>query len=301
MKTIKLPHRLDVFYLTARHGSFTQAANVLDITSSMVSQHVAKLEDELGAKLLNRTTRRLSLTLAGEQLFNTCRDVFDRLDQGLSEIHQIQSEPAGHVVVNAQTDFGEKYIIPLSYKFMQIYPKITVDIQLDDEVRDLQQNQIDVSFTLGKLRDSNYRAIKLGDFETILCASSGYLKKHTQPNVLSDLHNHHYVLMSAINNPRKWAFRGPGNTTEKITLSGGIMTNSSQGLQAFVKAGAGIAILPEIFIRDSLRSGDLKRVLPQHCLPAQGIYAVYSDRQRLPFCVRTFIDFIKKEYKNDAF
>ena len=296
MNPLKLPHRIDVFHYTVKFGSFTQAADFMNLTSSMVSQHVAKLEDELDAKLLNRTTRRLSLTTAGEHLYQASRDIFDRLEEALTEIHQIQSEPAGRVVVNSQSDFGAKFIIPLAHKFMQMYPKIIIEIQLDDEVRDLQQNQIDVSFTLGRLKDSNYRAVKLGDFETILCASKHYLKKYGHPKVLNDLHNHQYILMSAIYNPRKWTFYGPDNQSEKITLKAGIMTNNSQGLQAFVNAGAGIAILPDIFIQDSLKSGDLLRVLPQYSLPAQGVYAVYNDRIRLPFCVRTFIDFIKKEF-----
>ena len=288
------PHRLDVFHHIAKYNSFTRAAQKLALSPSMISQHVAKLEAHLGVKLLNRTTRIIALTPSGEKLFAATTQMFETLDSALSDIHQIKNEPTGRIVINSQSDFGEKCLIPLANQFRLKYPHVSIDISLDDQVQDLIEQHIDVSFSLGTLRDSNYHAIKLGQFDTVLCASARYAKDNSLPQSLDELQQHNFIQLSVLKNPKKWTFVNQNKQKETIKLDGDISTNSSRGLQAFVREDSGIAAIPDFIIAEELKRKELVRVLPQYSVPALGIYAVYNDRVRLPFVVRTFVNYVQK-------
>lgn len=293
----QIPHRIDVFHQTVIHHSFAQAAKSLNISTSMVSQHIAKLESELGTKLFNRTTRIISLTPAGEKLSKAAANIYDVLDNVLSDIHQIQNEPSGKITINSQSDFGVTRLIPLTNTFLQRYPRVSVDINLDDKVQDLTRQKIDVSFRLGKLQDSNYHAIKLGEFDTILCASAQYVAKHGYPKQVQDLKNHPFISLSILPNADRWVFTSSDNSTESVTLNSTVSTNSSRGLQAFVAEDMGYAIIPDFIIDDKLKNGQFVRILPKYCIPTFGIYAVYHERVRLPFAVRSFINHVKQGMK----
>ena len=300
MSNSLLPHRLDIFHYIVKYNSFTHAAEKLGLSPSMVSQHIAKLESELNVKLLNRTTRLIALTPSGEKLFAATTQVFEILDSSLSEINKIQNEASGHLVINSQSDFAEKCLITLANQFREKYPRVSIDINLDDQVQDLVQQHIDISFTLGVLRDSNYHAIKLGGFETILCASAEYAKRHKLPKILSELSQHNFIQLSVLKNPNKWTFIDSNNQREKVILEGNISTNSSRGLQAFVRESAGIAAIPDFIIEDELDSKEFVRVLPQYSVPALGVFAVYNDRVRLPFVVRSFIKHVQEGVASSA-
>jgi DNA-binding transcriptional LysR family regulator len=249
---------------------------------------------------LNRTTRLIALTPSGEKLFAATTQMFETLNSALADIHQLQNEPSGQIVINSQSDFGEKCLIPLANQFRLKYPRVSIEISLDDQVQDLVEQHIDVSFSLGTLRDSNYHAIKLGQFDTVLCASARYAKEHSLPQILAELRQHNFIQLSVLKNPKKWTFVDQDNQKETIKLDGDISTNSSRGLQAFVRENSGIAAIPDFIIAEELKRKTLVRVLPQYSVPALGVYAVFNDRVRLPFVVRSFIEYVQKGMKSSS-
>lgn len=287
-----LPHRLDVFYLTVQFQSFRKAAQALDLTSSMVSQHIAKLEQEVGARLLNRTTRLLALTPAGERLYQACQHLFPHLEQVLDEIHALQNQLSGHIRINAQTDFGAQRVIPLAVKFMQQHPKVDIQVILDDQRRDHVEHKLDMSIVLGKLHDSSYHAVKLGETEPLLCSIPSLLEQYGMPEYLTASRELPHVSLSILEQ-RAWTFLNQQQQKQVVSYPVGIAVNSSQALHAYVSAGAGVGVLLDFIAKEQLQQGELVQLFPEWRIPKVGIYALYTNRQHLPERVRRFISFLK--------
>lgn len=287
-----LPHRLDVFYLTVQLQSFRKAAQALDLTSSMVSQHIAKLEAEVGARLLNRTTRLLALTPAGERLHQACQQLFPHLEQALDEIYTLQNQLSGYIYINAQTDFGARCVIPLAVQFMQQHPKVDVQVILDDQRRDHIEHKLDMSIVLGKLHDSSYHAVKLGETEPLLCANPDLLKRQGMPEDLVASRNLPHVSLSILEQ-RAWVFYQQ-QQKQVVNYPIGTAVSSSQALHAYISAGAGIGVLLDFIAQEQLQKGELVQLFPEWRIPKVGIYALYTNRQHLPERVRCFINFLKE-------
>lgn len=298
---MKIPHRLDVFHCVVQLQSFSKAADALGLTSSMVSQHIAKLEKEVGARLFNRTTRLIALTQAGERLFKASESVFTNLEQALSDIHAFQHELSGTITVNAQSDFGARCLIPLVMQFMQQHPKVMIDVILDDEIRDHAQHGIDLSLTIGQLNDSSYHAVKLGEVTPLLCVSRHYLECHKAPKTLKQAKRCDHVALGLLHQPHSWVFFDKKKQRHLINFNQGKVVHSSQALYAFVKAGAGLGVLLDFIARDDLQKGELVHLLPEYSLSSVGLYAIYQNREHLPARIRTLLEFLKVEIKRLPF
>jgi len=294
-------HRLDVFHLTAKNKSFTKAAEGLNISGSMVSQHISKLENQLDIKLFNRSTRLVRLTEAGRLLYQASQDVFDRLEVAVSNIDDVKFEPSGVIRISAQSNFAMLYLIPLMNEFSQRFPDIGFDLLLDDQVQDLRQQSIDISFTVGEIENSDYYAIKLQEFELLICASPDYLLNREIPKTLEDLKNHSCILLSTLKNMNVWSFYNPDAELESVYIRSKTTTNSGQALEALARSGAGIAILPDLFAANALQNGSLIKLLPDYYSEKLCVYAVYHQQlHRTSFTIRCFIEFIEDAMKNSG-
>lgn len=295
MKLPKDLHRLDVFNLTAEHGSFTKAAQALDISASMVSQHISKLETQLETKLFNRSTRVVRLTESGRLLYTASQDVFRRLEAALSNIDEVKQVPRGNIRINTQSNFAEIYLIPLLKQFSQNFPEVGFELIISDDVKDLRQESIDISFTVGQIENSDYYATRLNEFGLTICASPKYLEGKKHPKVLADLKDHDCILLSVLKDKNSWSFYNAKDELETIYLSTKAFTNSGIALKSMVESGLGIARIPDFIVRKSIDEGSLVELLPDYYSHRLSIYAVYHQQLHdSSFTIRSFVKFVKE-------
>lgn len=262
----------------------------------MVSQHINKLEQEIGAKLLNRTTRVTSLTSAGEALFSTAEQVLDRLNETLSGIQKIQNEPTGLLRINSQTDFGARYVIPAIKAFRDIYPQVSFDIHLEDRISNLNREHVDIAMIMSRrpLEDSAYYSSNLNKGgELIVCASPAYIELHGKPKDVTEFGQHKHIIHGTVSNPTKFSFKQPGAESKSVILNGQVTTNASLGVQCLALNGMGLAILPQLIADPHLQAGSLQRLMLDHQLARYEIYAVYRQKQYTPYVQRTFLNWFK--------
>ena len=284
--------RMRVFVEVVDTGSFSGAAKRLGVARSAISRHVAALEQAYGVRLLNRTTRRLSLTEAGRIYYESCVRILAESDAVTLHMQQLQELPAGTLRVAGPTSFGPQ-LATLVQRFHEQYSGVTVELRLDDRVIDMVEEGIDVSVRIGWLEDSRLIARRLCEADRILCASPAYLEQHGRPRTPSQLTAHKCIVFSLLPTPCQWQFTRR-NQRETIHIGSRLRTNSSIALRELVKSGAGIAPLSRFLVREDIRTGQLEQLLPEYDCGSAGIYAVYQDRRYLQPKVRLFIELMEK-------
>ena len=281
------------FVTVADTNGFTAAANKLSTSVAQVSRRVAALEQHLGVKLLNRTTRKITLTEAGQLYFQQCKHLIDGLELAELAVTQMQSSPQGIIKVTAPVTYGEQQLSPLFNAFLEQYPKVNLDITLTNQTLDLIESGIDVAIRLGRLQNSNLIAKRLASRQLHVCASKAYLSKFGQPHTLAELNNHQ-CLVGTISN---WRFRQ--NEQEKsVKVSGRIKCNSGFALHQAAKKGLGLVQLPDYYVKHDMESGELVEVLSQYRDKQEGIWALYPENRQLSTKVRLFIDFLAEHLGN---
>jgi DNA-binding transcriptional LysR family regulator len=281
---------LAAFVRVAEAGSFTAAARALGTTTSAISKRVARLEDRLGVRLVNRTSRRVALTEAGEALV-------ERAGRVLAELEGLESDlggaPQGHLRVNGPLVFGEQRLVPLLPAFMAKYPRIRVDLDLTDRFVDMVAERYDVAVRIGALADSSLMARRLLPSQLIACASPGYLAARGTPAKPMDLAAHDCISSSRMDlDPRReWLFRGPEGEV-LVPVGGRLRSDHGGAMRAAAVAGLGIAVLPSFLIDEDLRTGALVAVLEGWRAPDLDVYAVYPAGKHVPPKVRAFVDFL---------
>lgn len=283
--------RMVVFFHVVDTQSFSGAARQLGIARSAVSRHITLLEKSIGVRLLNRTTRRLSLTEAGETYFQSCARIVGEAEVASRHIKQLQEEPQGTLKVAAPISLGNKYITPLVRDFMTRYATLNVELRLDDQIVDMVDEGIDVSIRVGWLDDSNLVARKLGEWPRYLCASPGYIERHGRPETPAQLAEHEWILFTMLPTPYHWTLTR-NKRQERIQVRGRLRTNNSDAIRSSLLAGAGIAAQTGFLVSDDIKCGRLEHLLPEWDCGSVGMYAVYQDRRYQQAKVRLFIDFI---------
>ena len=281
---------IPIFVAVIEHKGFSAAAEHLGLTKSAVSKRISQLEDQLGAKLLHRTTRRLSLTEAGEQFYGHALKALSAAQDAVDCVAQLQGEPQGKLRIHAPMSFGHLHISPLIPEFLTRYPKITVDLVLDDKAVDLVAEGIDVAIHAGKLPDSDLIARKLAPGNSVVCASPEYLSQYGHPPHPTALKQHNCILFSYSNNASLWRFTNDSETCE-VEVSGNYQANNSEVLRQALLKHFGIARLPTFIAGEDIKAGRLVNVFPSYKMPHKDIYALYIARQYLPEKVRAFLDF----------
>nr|WP_199040070.1 LysR family transcriptional regulator [Dyella sp. ASV24] len=286
-------NRLSVFVALVRAGSFTAAAEVLGMTKAMVSQHIARLESELGVTLLSRSTRRMTLTEAGSAFHTACVRILAEAEAAIAQVGQGQEKPSGTLRLTATGDYGTAVVAPALAEFLRVHPEIQADLVLTDHMSDLIAERFDMAIRMGWLRDSNLRSARLGSFRQLMVASPAYLARRGEPRLITDLASHDWVALALLATPLRWTFTAPDGSRRTVRMRPVAQANNVTATHALVCHGAGVSVLPDYLVTDDIREGRLIVLMAQYSLPDCGIYAVYPGRQP-PAKVRAFIDHMRK-------
>lgn len=275
------------FVAVAQHKSFTQAARELTTSVAQVSRKVAAIEKRLSIKLLNRTTRKITLTEAGHVYFEECRMLVEGLANAEVAVTQMQSTPSGLIKITAPTTYGEQRIAPLVNQFLLLYPEVQVDLVLTNQKLDIIGSGVDVAIRLGMLEDSSLMAKRLATRQLYVCASPAYIERHGAPHSLSELKQHHCLLGSV----DYWRFCV--NAEDRtIKTTGRLKCNNGPALLDAAIKGLGIVQLPDFYVKNALKQGDLVELLPAYRVGEEGIWALFPENRNLSKKVRLFIDFL---------
>lgn len=283
------------FVAVAETQSFTAAADKLGSSVVNVSRKVKALEQRLGVKLLQRTTRKVSLTEMGQQYYYDCKPLVEGLALAELNVSNIQHGISGQIRVTAPVTFGERYIAPLVNEFLVLHGQIEVDLVLTNQKLDLIDSSIDVAIRLGHLNDSNLIAKKLATRQMFVCASPDYIATHGEPHTLSELAMHQCLVGSN----QYWRFLQQGKG-RNIRVNGRLKCNSGVSLLDAAISGLGLAQLPDYYVGDALSRGDLVEVLPNYRDKEEGIWALYGHNRALPSKLDLFIRFLQQHIKKPA-
>lgn len=283
-------NRLAYFAAVVDTGSFTRAAERLGITKAVVSQQVARLEDELKTTLLMRTTRRVEPTEAGRLLHARSALILREAEDAFSEIGRSNAEPTGVLRIAAPNDYGAAAIAPLAAAFSRRYPACQVDLRLSDARIDLIANQIDLSIRVGWLDDSNLRARRIGAFRQLLVAAPDVVET-LSINHPDDLSGAPFIANGALREPLVWHFSKEG-LDRTVRLRPALTIDSTPAVLAATMASAGLSVLPDFLVAGHLEAGLLVGVLPEWSLPAGGIYIVYPTARFRPPKVTAFVSML---------
>jgi DNA-binding transcriptional LysR family regulator len=291
---------MDVFVRVAALGSFSAAARALGVSQTMVTKHIVAIEERLGARLFQRTTRKLTLTEPGIRYREAAERILAELEEAEAEATAAVTEPRGTLRVNAPLSFGIREIAPLVAEFAERFPALTIDIGLNDRVIDLVEEGWDLAIRIGRLQDSSLVARKLAPIRVLLCAAPAYLQAHGTPHTVADLARHNclgYSLPNAASAGR-WAFGRNGDVV--VAVKGTLRANNGDALRAAALAGLGLVYQPSFLFADDLRRGDLVPVTLDHpTFQYANAYAVYSPDRYVPAKVRVFIDFLAERWAGE--
>jgi DNA-binding transcriptional LysR family regulator len=282
---------MKVFVAVVDGGSFAAAAQKLDTSRAMVSKQVQKLEEHLGTRLLNRTTRKLSLTGTGREFYERSAQIISDVEEAEQVAGQMTSTPRGVLKVTMPLTYGQHRLAPIVAEYARTYPQVRVDISLSDRKVDLVEEGFDLAVRVGSLPQSDLIARKIGAVYSFVCAAPGYLARFGTPATPADLPAHACLGYTLTGTGAEWRLEGP-NGTEAVPISGPIRADNGDMLRLAAVHGAGIILQPQFIVGDDLAAGRLVRVLPEWQSSEFGVYAVYPSRKHLSAKVRTFVDLL---------
>ncbi|WP_299491087.1 LysR family transcriptional regulator [Acaryochloris sp. IP29b_bin.137] len=289
---------LKLFVDVVRQGSFAAVARDLNIDPSSVSRAIAGLEKELDLRLLQRTTRQLSLTEAGKTYFDRIEPLIEELQQASDLATDVVGQPKGQLRVTASVSFGLKCIVPLLPQFEQHYPELSVDLVLTDAVVDLLTDRIDIAIRLGLLQDSTLIAQQLMRTHYRVCASPDYLQRSPPIKTPQDIADHQCLRFPLAGFQTQWLFKDAQGTFTEVPVHGKLIISNGIALQHCAIASMGLALLPNWLIHEDLRSGKLVDVLPAYEVTgtdfSTAAWLVYPSRCYVPLKLRVFIEFLKQ-------
>lgn len=272
-------------------GGFTAAARQLNLSRAMVSRLVQQLEDDLGTRLLNRTTRRLSLTEAGRAYHERCVALLNELATLDSSVTELSHEARGTLRVNAPVSFGALHVAPFVAGFLQVHARAAVELTLNDRFVNLVEEGYDVAIRIGQLADSSLVARRLAPVRLCVCASPAYLEAHGSPAEPADLVRHNCLTYRYSAQGDEWRFER-GDARQSVRVRGNLDANSGEALLQAGLRGLGVVLQPTFIVADALRRGDMVPVLSEWTPPTLAVYAVYPHRRHLATKVRLFVDFL---------
>lgn len=288
---------LEIFGKVVALGSFSAAARATGLSQTMVTKHIASLENRLGARLFQRTTRKVSITEAGGIYFEATSRILADLELADHAISSTRLEPRGTLRVAAPHSFGTRHLAPLLPEFAQLYPEISLELGLNDRLADLVDEGWDVAIRIGQLKDSSLIATKLAPCRMTVCASPAYLEARGQPRKVSDLSAHNCLIYTLSNDigPKQWTF---GQRREiRVRVSGNISANSGDALLVAALAGQGLAYLPTFIVASDLAAGRLTEVELDHPpIELGAVHAVYPSNRTAPAKLKAFLAFVAGRY-----
>jgi DNA-binding transcriptional LysR family regulator len=281
-----------VFVQVVDAGSFTAAADRLGLSKSVVSKYVTRLEDRLGARLLNRTTRRLSLTEVGRAFYERSRLGLHELEEAEAEVSRLQGAPRGVLRINCPMSFGILHISPALPEFLADYPELSVEMSMDDRRVNLVEEGFDLAIRIGELPDSSLIARRLGPCRHVVCGAPAYFRRYGVPRTPEALRDHNAITFKYQDSPGEWHFRTSQGHVIRVPVSGSIQMNNSLGLRQALLHEAGVTLTPTFVVGEDIKAGRLQVVLQEYAAMELSIYAVYPQRRHLSPKVRAFVEFM---------
>ncbi|NKB58498.1 MAG: LysR family transcriptional regulator [Alphaproteobacteria bacterium] len=285
-----------LFLQAAQIGSLSGAGREFGLSPASVSRQISSLEDDLGVRLLNRTSRRLSLTEAGQIYLQRAERWLQDLDEMREEVSELTVRPRGRLRVQSRISLGTQHVAPLIPDILAQYPDLEIDLWLTDTDLDLTEHGIDVAIRTGNQSDSSLIARRISSSPRVVCASPGYWAAHPRPETPKELADHNCLIYRIGAAPALWKFRGPEDASTEMEVAGNFQSNNAEALRIATLEGLGVALLPAWSIKDGLLGGGLERALGDYVATATdldfGIYAVYLSKRYLSVKTRLFIDYL---------
>jgi DNA-binding transcriptional LysR family regulator len=287
-----------VFAEVVESGSFSSAADKLGLSATATSRHVAELEAHLHTRLLNRTTRRVSLTESGRAFYERSVQLLADLDEAEQEALRAAVVPRGTIKLTASVNFGVRHVAPAIAEFLAALAEGRFDVSLSDRVVDLVEEGFDLAIRIGAPGSDNVVARKLGETRLVPCASPAYLAAHGAPQVPEDLARHNCFTYEYVSPRNLWRFRDPGGTERSVRVSGNLHSNNGDLLAEAAARGAGVVFEPAFIVGPEVRAGRLVPLLQDFEPQATPIYAVYPSRKHLSAKVRLFAQFLVERFSH---
>jgi DNA-binding transcriptional LysR family regulator len=287
--------QIEVLVEVVRSGSFVGAAEVLGMSKAAVSRHIGELEARLGVRLLQRTTRRLSLTEAGQIFHARSKDILDSVSESEDEISTQTGTASGQLRISAPVTFGVRHLAPLWGEFRRRHPRVTLDITLADRVVDLIEEGYDLAIRIGRLSSSTLVSRRLAITRMVLCAAPDYLAAHGTPRHPHELAGHEILAYSYWSDKDEWRFDGPEGAVS-VRTQPRLSSNSGDTCRAAALAGQGVILQPSFVVDTDLAAGTLVELMPEYRAVELGIYAVYPTRKHVPAKVRALLDFLGEKF-----
>lgn len=288
---------MQAFVAVVDSGSFVRAAEALNTSKAAISRHIADLEQRLGTRLLNRTTRRLSMTDEGQLFYGRCTDLLTALEEAESELSQRSGEASGLLRISAPVTFGVLHLAPLWGHFLQEHPKVSLDISLSDRTVDLVEDGFDLAIRIAQSPHPTFIARKLAASRVILCASPTYLKQHGTPQHPQEIASHNVISYTYFASRDEWSFTGPDGKVATVRTKPRLHANSGDTCLAAALQHQGIILQPDFLVHDALKAGKLVPLLPEYEAVELGIFAVYVSRRQLPLKLRYLIDYLAESFR----
>lgn len=293
-----LANELSLFALVVEAQSFSKAAVVADMSTPALSKRITKLETDLGVQLLYRTTRRLSLTEAGQSLYLRAKDITKQVNEAVGEVSGYSNKLSGHIRITVPTISGELFLAENIADFCQRHPDISVDVRLENEFVDLVKEGVDLAIRTGVLDDSSLIAKSLITSYWVVCCAPKYIEQYGEPTKVEQLSQHNCL---AYTYQRQGGYEWRFSQEEQqynVKISGSFATNNAQALRKAALGGYGIVYVPRCSVYEDIQKGDLIVLLPDYQPRSLGVYAVYPYTRHLPNKIKLLIEHIKQGYKN---
>ncbi|WP_057461846.1 LysR family transcriptional regulator [Pseudovibrio sp. POLY-S9] len=288
--------RIRCFLQVVESGGFSAAARDMGRSKALISKYVSELEDELGVRLLNRTTRQISLTQVGEAYFREAGELLQRFDDLKDAVQQDHREVRGRLRLSAPRSFSEATLGRVLASFLQEHPRVELDIEMEDRFVDIVEEGYDVAIRVAELEDSSLIARKIRDVRVVVCASPAYWEAHGMPEKASDLANMPCIIDTNYKHKTNWMFLANGERFS-VPVKGPMHVNSAKTAVAAALAGLGVVRLPIFYVLEELMAGTLIPALEDYEVPGPAMYAVYPHRRHLSAKVRAFVDYMVNWHK----
>jgi len=283
---------IDEFTAVAQAGSFSRAAKRLGRSTSQISRDIAQLETRLDLRLFYRTTRKVSLTDAGQHFLERCRKLIEDRDEAIASVNAKEEELHGHLRMTCAVGYGERFIVPLVNSFLVEHPKLSVDLELNDQVLDLVSGSFDLAIRSGGLKNSGLVATRLASRKRVICASPSYLEKAGEPSSLEDLNRHACVRGAS----DTWLFNKDGKSYAFRPV-GRVRCNSASAVLDAGLRGLGLCRLPDFYVDDYLKTGELVLLLDGYRPRDESVWAVYPHRRHVPPKVRLMLEHLQAAFR----
>jgi len=299
-KPVKTLEAMNLLVEVVDGGSFSAAGRALGLAPSSVARGIAGLEEDLGIRLLNRTTRKLSLTEAGRLYLERARHILSDVEDARLSVSQLEADPRGTLRLNVPTAFGRIHIVPMLPAFLDQYPGLSIDLTLTDAFVDLVEDGIDLAVRVGEMKDSSLVARKLAPNNRVLCASPGYFDQRGRPTAPDDLKHHNCLIYKRGNDRAVWHFRDQTGDIHDVSAKGDFQTNNTEALHAIILDGQGVTILPTWLVGNDIAEGRLETIFDDYTASPTaldtGIYAVFPYNRHLSPKVRAFVDALVERF-----